>query len=49
METEFYEVTQGTINRMTGGSTGGMGGPAADPFAVLGGGGVAVEMIPALR
>ena len=39
METEFYEVTQGTINRMTGGSTGGMGGPAADPFAAPGGGG----------
>lgn len=40
METEFYEVTQGTINRMTGGA-GGMGGGAADPFAPppAGGGG----------
>lgn len=40
LETEFYEVTQGTINRMTGG--GGMGGgAAADPFAPppAGGGG----------
>lgn len=33
LETEFYEVTQGTINRMTGGGGGGMGGGAADPFA----------------
>jgi general secretion pathway protein D len=32
METEFYEVPQATINRMTGGSGGG-GGAAADPFA----------------
>ena len=40
METEFYEVTQGTIQRMTGGSDGGMGGGgAADPFAAPGGGG----------
>ena len=39
METEFYEVTQGTINRMTGGSTGGMGGPASIPLQFLGGGG----------
>ena len=40
LETEFYEVTQGTINRMTGGG-GGMGGGAADPFAPppAGGGG----------
>ena len=40
LETEFYEVTQGTINRMTGGG-GGMGGAAADPFAPppAGGGG----------
>lgn len=41
LETEFYEVTQGTINRMTGGGGGGMGGAAADPFAPppAGGGG----------
>jgi general secretion pathway protein D len=41
LETEFYEVTQGTINRMTGGGGGGMGGGAADPFAPppAGGGG----------
>ena len=32
METEFYEVPQATINRMTGGAGGG-GGAAADPFA----------------
>ena len=40
LETEFYEVTQGTINRMTGGGGGG-GGAAADPFAPppAGGGG----------
>ena len=31
LETEFYEVQQATINRMTGGSGG--GGGAADPFA----------------
>ena len=41
LETEFYEVPQATINRMTGGTGGGMGGPAADPFAPppAGGGG----------
>ena len=33
LETEFYEVTQGTINRMTGGGGMGGGGAAADPFA----------------
>jgi general secretion pathway protein D len=40
LETEFYEVTQGTINRMTGGGGGGMAA-AADPFAPppAGGGG----------
>ena len=38
LETEFFEVTQGTINRMTGGSGGGMGG-GADPFAPAPGGG----------
>ena len=31
LETEFYEVPQATINRMTGGTGG--GGGAADPFA----------------
>ena len=49
METEFYEVTQGTINRMTGGSTGGMGGPAADPLQLLAAAVVVAEMIPVLR
>ena len=41
LETEFYEIPQGTINRMTGGTGGGMGGGAADPFAPppAGGGG----------
>ena len=39
METEFYEVTQGTIQRMTGGSDGEWRGGAADPFAAPGGGG----------
>ena len=33
LETEFYEVTQGTIQRMTGGAGAGMGGAGADPFA----------------
>ena len=34
LETEFYEVTQGTIQRrMTGGGGAGAGGGAADPFA----------------
>ena len=41
LETDFYDVPQATINRMTGGTGGGMGGPAADPFAPppAGGGG----------
>jgi hypothetical protein len=38
LETEFYEVTQGTINRMTGGGPV-AGGGAADPFAPAPGGG----------
>lgn len=38
LETEFYEVTQGTINRMTGGAAG-AGGGGADPFAPAPGGG----------
>jgi general secretion pathway protein D len=38
LETEFYEVSQGTIQRMTGGG-GGAGGGGADPFAPPGGGG----------
>ena len=37
LETEEYEITQGTVRRMTGGSGGG-GGAAADPFAAGGGG-----------
>ena len=37
LETEFFEVTQGTVNRMTGGVGGGMGG-GADPFAPAPGG-----------
>ena len=39
LETEFYEVTQGTIQRMTGGAGAGMGGGGADPFAPAPGGG----------
>ncbi len=39
LETEFYEVTQGTIQRMTGGAGVGMGGAGADPFAPAPGGG----------
>ena len=39
METEFYEVTQGTINRMTGGGAAAGGGPGGDPFAPAPGGG----------
>ena len=39
LETEFYEVTQGTIQRMTGGAGAGMGGGGPDPFAPAGGGG----------
>ena len=35
LEIEFYEVPQATINRMTGGTGGGMGGPAADPLLRL--------------
>ena len=31
LETEFYEVTQGTINRITGGGPAG-GGAKSDPF-----------------
>ena len=38
LETEFYELTQGTINRMTGGGAG-AGGGGADPFAPAPGGG----------
>ena len=38
LETEFYEVTQGTIQRMTGGGGAGGGGGAADPFAAPGAG-----------
>ena len=38
--TEFYEVTQGTINRMTGGGAGAGGGGGANPFAPTPGGGV---------
>ena len=41
LETEEYEITQGTVRRMTGGSgDGGGGGGAADPFAAGGGGGM---------
>ncbi|MBT3638052.1 MAG: hypothetical protein HN531_14025 [Opitutae bacterium] len=32
LETEFYELTQGTIARMTGGAAGARGGNGADPF-----------------
>jgi general secretion pathway protein D len=39
LETEFFEVTQGTINRMTGGAGGGGMGGGADPFAPAPGGG----------
>ena len=38
METEEYEITQGTVRRMTGSSGDGGGGAAADPFAAGGGG-----------
>jgi general secretion pathway protein D len=38
LETEFYEMTQGTIGRMTGSSSGDGGGDI-DPFAPSGGGG----------
>ena len=38
LETEEYEITQGTVRRMTGGSGDGGGGGAADPFAAGGGG-----------
>ena len=39
LETEEYEITQGTVRRMTGGSgDGGGGGGPADPFAAGGGG-----------
>ena len=38
LETEFYEMTQGTISRMTGSSSG-EGGGDIDPFATGGGGG----------
>jgi len=37
LETEFYELTQGTINRMTGGGVGG-GGHRDDPFSSTTGG-----------
>ena len=41
LETEEYEVTQGTVRRMTrGAGSGGGGGAAADPFAAGGGGGM---------
>ena len=39
LETEFYEVTQGTIQRMTGGGGAGAGPGGGDPFAPPGGGG----------
>ena len=39
LETEFYEVTQGTINRMTGGGGAAGGGAGGDPFAPAPGGG----------
>ena len=39
LETEEYEITQGTVRRMTGGTGGGGGGGAVDPFAAGGGGG----------
>jgi len=39
LETEFYEVTQGTIQRMTGGAGAMGGGGGADPFAPAPGGG----------
>ena len=39
LETEFYEVTQGTIQRMTGGAGAIGGGGGADPFAPAPGGG----------
>ena len=32
LETEFYEVPQATINRMTGGTGGGMGGRLQTPL-----------------
>ncbi len=38
LETEFYEVTQGSINRMTRGGTAG-GGAGSDPFEPASGGG----------
>jgi len=38
LETEFYEMTQGTISRMTGSSSGDAGGDI-DPFAAPAGGG----------
>ena len=38
LETEFYEMTQGTISRMTGSSSGD-GGGEIDPFAAPAGGG----------
>ena len=38
LETEEYEITQGTVRRMTGGSGDGGGAGAADPFAAGGGG-----------
>jgi len=41
LETEFYEVSQGTIQRMTGGGGGGGGGAGGDPFAPPGGGAAA--------
>ncbi|MBT5715389.1 MAG: type II and III secretion system protein, partial [Opitutae bacterium] len=39
LETEFYEVSQGTIQRMTGGGNPGGGGGGPDPFAPPPGGG----------
>ena len=39
LEIEFFEVSQGTIQRMTGGAAGGGGGGAPDPFNPGGGGG----------
>ncbi len=40
LETEEYEITQGTVRRMTQGAGGDGGGAAADPFAAGGGGGM---------
>ena len=47
LETEFYEVSQGTIQRMTGGGGAGGGAGGADPFAPPGGGGGAADDVGA--